>query len=224
MTATQTARPKPSAKPVAAPAKPAPAKPVVKAGAKPAVKAAPKAAPAPAAKPAEGKAKPLPAKSAPATKTNASVNVAGALGKRYDYAEIKAAFSAKALFILGPQSFGLISGWDNEGTSPLLFTQVAKGGNPCRAKDLKAKVGAMVGIRGDMLESAAHLKAGDLVYVDYTPADPETNDPEDQPGWYAARIVKIGVKGLTVTFANVPEAGEFRYGWDDVVAVPAEIA
>lgn len=203
--------------PAKAVAKPA-AKPVTPAIPKPANKVAAKPLPKPAAKPTEK----APAKS---TKVNAANNLAGAFSHRYRYDEIKEAFVAKALFIFGPNSFGPVTGWNTEQGSPVMFDQVSKMGDPLKKpKALLAKPGAMVGIRGDYMESADHLEQGSLVYVNYEPADPEANDPEDQPGWYAAYVVKVGKAGVTVTFANVPEAGEHRYRWPDMVAAPAENA
>ena len=151
-----------------------------------------------------------------ASPTNARNNIAGALSHRYPYDLLRAALAVDQLFVMSHVAFGPVTGWRYKG-EPLAYQIVARDGDPCKPKAATAKLGARFGARGDLVTDHSHLKVGDFAYVRYEPDDPETDDPEDQPGYYCVRIARIGRLGLTVTFANVPEAGQFRYHWIDTV-------
>lgn len=128
------------------------------------------------------------------------------LSHQYDKDLLTEAFSANELYLMSQNHFGKVTGWNVKGrTSPLQYQLISLNGDPCQPKNYKTRNMTGLACRAN-LSSAIDLQVGDSCFVDYTSENPD--DADDQSGFYAATVVSLGKKGATITYQNVPEAGQ----------------
>lgn len=109
------------------------------------------------------------------------------------------------LFKISETSFGPITGYNSRAPkSPIQYTQVSQNGEPVKHRNYKCQNNGTYGI-GVRASEVADLELihGDLCYVDYQPE--VQDDPEDMPGFYAARVLSFDKTGAVVKYENEVE-------------------